>query len=125
MNLGLVERPPCGYQLSLSFDDERGDDAVVPSALTDGVTTATDLLLDALQPIVGDTGYNPNRLAGTAFFGDPSPDQLIETDPSLAPWVWIAVALVGPDEHPPAEMVWFGVESSQASLSVSPVEISS
>lgn len=109
--------PPRGYR-TFSFKDNHGDDAVVPSALTDGVTTTTDLLLDALQPIVGEAIFDPDHPVG-AFFAPDAVDRLIEADPSLEPWVRIALALAGPDEDPPAQTVRFGIKPSQASLSSS------
>lgn len=111
--LGLVEETPSGYRLLLSFAEESG---VFPPVCSDGLTNATDLLFDALTTIVGDAVYDFDHPIGAAFATPNPPDALLDADVGLKPWIHIAVALAGPDDHPDASVVRFGPRPSQAAL---------
>lgn len=117
---GLVTITESGrFRLALSFNDERGSDAVIPDPVRDTSLSATDLLFDALPALVGDVMYDLDHPIGAAFSsgggGPPVADRLVEADPSLEPWVDLALALTGADEGLP-ETVFFGQTPSQAPL---------
>lgn len=117
---GLVTITESGrFRLAISFSDERGPDAVLPNPVGRTSTSAADLLFDALPALVGDVVYNPDHPIGAAFLtgggGPPVADRLVEADPSLEPWVDLALGLTGADEGLP-ETVYFGQTPSQAPL---------
>lgn len=122
--LGLISVSKNGrtyaYRLNISYKHERGSDAVVPTPVSDTLMNAKDLLTEAMEGLYGSAIDEPGHPIGEALASTWPPDALADADPSLEPWVEVAIALTGSDEpeHFPET---FGKEPEQAAL---PTEVS-
>ena len=112
--IGLLSRTGAGYRLQISFGDE--GETIVPDPITDTITNHVDLLTEALETIIGVDVYDPEHPIGAALWGDTPVDDLLDTNPKLATWVHIAVALGGPDADAPGRVARFGKTPKQAAI---------
>ena len=116
--LDMVRDTGEGYRLALPFPEEERGERILPSAMTDDLAAAQDLVFAVTEAVVDDTRRfgDPSDPVGAAFIHFPPDYRGLRAHlPEITPWVDVAKALCN-SPAPPTPTVAFGADLEQTAL---------